>query len=202
MMKPVYHRGQILDLLNSYNNMPFEIKEFADNGISKPYPLSDELVDRFIKIYGDNTSRPVDYKTFIRSLTVYRDIFKNNGDTISLAIVNKLIGDRRIFKKAKQCFDGSYRANRIMGYVSARGIRFNIEITEDGDYGNKFTIESERDVRKAMHYLISNYETIFCQFTMRDTRSKLFTSLCNEIEFSRTMDEIDAEYMHDMGDYE
>lgn len=115
-------------------------------------------VKRYIEAYEKETLIDVSYKQFIQSMCVYRDMFKSMGNKDGLTIVNKLIGDRKLFSKMRFCSDGSYRNVRIWANVVGSELRFDIR-----SRGIKPNMDRAKAIQKYIDQVFRSYPVVFIQ---------------------------------------
>jgi hypothetical protein len=92
-------------------------------------------------------------RQFDRVLSVYREYFKKHNNAIGLELVNKLIGDRKVFDKCCQlAIDGENPRYNIGIFISEIADEMVVVKTEE-----KFS-----SVKEAINYMFNNYEFIPC----------------------------------------
>ena len=123
--------------------------------------ITDDDILEYISIYEKLSTIKVSHKEFVRAMLKYKKYFESIDDDISITIINKLIGDRRLFNKMRFCLDGSYRLNRIfIERLSPKYLRFYIT---GSDELSPFTIynNGNDNIKKSLTRFFNKFDTIF-----------------------------------------
>lgn len=140
-----FDRKDIKDSLEFYN---YKCKgetrqEFIErNGGVVTLP-TEEGIDKYEYILKANFYK-LSRKEFIKMMLIYRKWYEMNGKLESVAIINKLIGDQKLFNRMMFTADGSYITERICFSMDGRvSIR---------THGNATTFQ------KLINMMYSNYD--------------------------------------------
>lgn len=161
---PAYNIADIERTITNYATTLYDsihkslYKAYRDIYI-KAHDTGEIDVDAYIEVYEKETTTNLSYKQFIQVMCIYRDIFKDIGNEEGLTIVNKLIGDRKLFNKIKFCSDGSYRNNRIWANVEGSMLKFDIRSRGL----DKPETNNPRDIRKYIGLVFRSYPVVFIQ---------------------------------------
>ena len=190
MKYPDYCKEAIQETLNTYLTFKnFEVPDtFERAGItreSKQYNA-----ETFISLYDAETSVK-SHRDFVRILTE----IKNTGllDDLSITVINKLIGDRKLFKKIKFCYDGSYRNNRIWGSPNTVENKYRIrpeigyELWKQFDY--QYPVD-KNNVKEYIDWIYNHFDTIFLQICDVSLMSHEFYQKQLDDEFYHAIDEM------------
>lgn len=166
-MKDCYNREQIQDFIDFYKNRP-------DDDYMYPEVKDIETIDEFIERHIDPQTIP--YKDYIKILSAYRDALIDIGDFYSLNIINKLIGDKKLYRKIRMVHDGSFLNNRIV-FIEWFDPFMRVE---DGCNSSNWHSRN----RKKINRIYGNYDIIFLHLLpIDDYRTK--ESILNRIREGR-----------------
>lgn len=171
---PAYDRAEIKKTINSYSTELYDsINKSLYASYRDIYIRAHETgvvdIDAYIKAYENDTTYSVSYKHFIRAMCIYRDACKNMGNLEGLTIINKLIGDKKLFSKMVFCGDGSYRNNRIWSDV--RGSMLHFDIRSRGI--DKPETDDPKAIRKYIDLIFRSYPVVFIQIFVNGTDDEI-----------------------------
>lgn len=134
-------------------------------------------IDRYIQYFMKNNVIPFTHKEFVRMFSLYRNylIATNNAAPAYIEIINKLIGDRKLFKKMVFIRDSSY---------------IDTEIDVNLDYIRIGLRSHQPDTIKTLiNHMYHDYDKIYIH--LFSGVYKYFTSIEDFIELKAEKDEYD-----------
>lgn len=163
MKYPDYDKDDIQETLDTYLTFDKNILPslFMGTDITKDSP--EYNVDFAVKLYDKETAFKLSHRKFVKLLSEIKNTFLL--DENSVIIINKLIGDRKIYKKIRFCTDGSYRNNRIWGHCN-RYNKYEIEPMLRYNFRKKFNYKpsiDKDDPKTFIDWLYNHFDTIFLQ---------------------------------------
>lgn len=126
-----------------------------------------------------------DTKGLIKALIVYRD----NKDLLSeesLIVINKLLGDTKILKKVRLINDGSYRMNRIWGYVDLKSKEIIIRPYFDWHSKSSEKLNFDKlSTKEKIDWIYNHFELIYVQVKLVKSREDIMQLIFWEIEMDK-----------------
>jgi len=174
-----YDKEAIAETLNTYlglnrDTLPLEFK-YA--GITKE--SSDYNVEKYLELYSAEAIT-VSHKKFVQILMELKNSELLNNYAIK--VINKLIGDHKLFKKIQFINDGSYRNNRIWGHEKGNMYTLTPEIGYNLRCAfNKKDPAPIDNPKKYINWLYNHFDILFLQIP----RCTQFYTFCNEAEWNR-----------------
>lgn len=187
-IKQVYDMKDIDRMLERYREMMrahladpenYEIPPSCTYGVRKD--IFNCTAEMFMMEYHNEFIHDITYKQFIRCMTIFRSYCRDPHD---IEVVNKLIGDKKLFTKMIFVTDGSYRLNRIWFdshisnpdkphfEVNDRKYFLMKKSISDSDYW-KHVEESRNSPARAIQKMFNDYPIIFMQIPLKETMSSL-----------------------------
>lgn len=195
MKYPEYNIESVQDTLDTYLKLHSEPMWFKCAGIEK---LSAEYnAENYIRIYNQHTVSSISRKDFERTLSEIRK--SRFIDDESKKIINKLLGDKKLFRKIKVCSDGSYRNNRIFcntDIYAEKAFKINIELYRILYMQIPEEVENLTPNKK-IDWLYNHFDTIFIQFWphFKPGRISDFDKMIAEyIDFSKRLDDFEEDF--------
>lgn len=176
-----YNKESVKGMLRFYLSRPgfdsgrmdilFQKLDIADD--------SEESVEKYIR-YDMSMLTKVSHKNFIKYLTFYRDKLGGSMDKRSMEVINKLIGDKKLFKKVRFCADNSYHNNAIFFRVKASATGYWKGCSFQCYDANSSMISGKKKVNQ----VFNNYDIIFCNF-YTGTNAEIFNGIKEEMRLEQ-----------------